>query len=43
MLDDFDDDYPDECPGATCPDCGYRTDFDILIFGKVETFILPGK
>jgi hypothetical protein len=43
MLDDFDDDYLDECSSATCPDCGYKIEFDILIVDKEGTFIVPGE
>jgi len=43
MLDDFDDDYPDECSRATCPDCGYTVKFETLVVDKEGTFIVPGK
>ena len=41
MLDDFDEDYLDECSSATCPDCGYKVEFDNLIVDKDGTFIVP--
>ena len=43
MLDDFDDDYLDECSSAACPDCGYTIEFDNLIVDKEGTFIVPGE
>ena len=43
MLDDFDEDYLDECSSAACPDCGYKIESDNLIVDKEGTFIMPGE
>jgi len=42
VLDDFDEDYLDECSGVTCADCGYKIEFDTFIVDK-GTFIEPGE
>jgi uncharacterized protein (UPF0212 family) len=39
MLDDFDDDYLDECSSATCPACGYTIELDTLVVDKEGTFM----
>jgi len=40
MLDDFDDDYLEQCSSATCPDCGYKVEFDSLIVDREGTFVI---
>jgi hypothetical protein len=30
-LDDFDEDYLNECSSAICPACGHKVDIDILL------------
>jgi len=43
VLDDFDEDYLDECSRVTCPDCGYKIEFDNLIVDEEGMFIVPGE
>ena len=31
MMDDFDDEYLDECSSAICPQCGYKVEFAMLV------------
>jgi len=40
MLDDFDDDYIEQCSSAICPDCGYKVEFDSLIVDREGTFVI---
>ena len=30
-LDDFDEEYLEQCSTATCPECHYKIDLDVLI------------
>jgi uncharacterized protein (UPF0212 family) len=41
MIDDFDDEYLDECSSAICPQCGYKVEFGTLIVDSEGTFIVP--
>ena len=41
MMDDFDDNYPDESSRAHCPEFRYTIEFDTLVVDKEGTFILP--
>ena len=39
-IDDFDDEYLDECSSAICPQCGYKVEFDTLIVDSEGTFVV---
>ncbi len=30
-LDDFDDEYLDQCSSATCPECQHKVNLDVLV------------
>ncbi len=42
-LDDFDDDYLEQCSSATCPACGFKVRFENLVVDRDGTFIVPGE
>ena len=42
-LDDFDEEYLEQCSTATCPECHYKIDLDVLIVEDgVFKFEAPG-
>jgi hypothetical protein len=43
MLDDFDEDYIEQCSNATCPACGHKVKIGILVVDKEGTFVLPKR
>ncbi len=42
-LDDFDDEYLEECSTATCPACGHKVRIDVLIVDRDGNFCLSGR
>ena len=41
-LDDFDEEYLDQCSSATCPDCQHKVNLDVLVVkGGVFQFGTP--
>jgi len=41
MMDDFDDEYLDECSSAICPQCGYKVEFAMLVVDEGAVESLP--
>jgi hypothetical protein len=42
-LDDFDEEYLDECSSATCPFCQFKVHFDTLIVDENGIFHFGGS
>jgi predicted RNA-binding Zn-ribbon protein involved in translation (DUF1610 family) len=40
MLDDFDEEYLEQCSSATCPACGHKIKISMLVVDKEGTFVL---
>ena len=43
MLDDFENEYIDECSSAICPQCGYKVEFDMLVVDREGTFVVSDE
>jgi len=42
LLDDFDEEYLDECRSAACPSCGFSVCFDVLVVDREWIVTLRG-